>query len=290
MKKDEKYTAFCYSAEERTLFRYQTDRGIVDHTLTVISMTLAATAALMLGAWAVSLIEKDASIADVFWGLGFVLISVVSCVTADGFQARKTLITALTAVWGVRLAIHIFLRNRGKGEDFRYRAMRARHAKRFPVVSLYSVFGLQGLLMWIISLPLQIGQIAREPAHLTWLDWTGAIVWLIGFLFESIGDLQLASFKAEPGNKGKVMARGLWRYTRHPNYFGDALLWWGFFLIALPAPAGVWTVISPLMMTGLLMKVSGVALLEKTLLKTKPEYRDYVRRTNAFFPWQPRRP
>jgi steroid 5-alpha reductase family enzyme len=243
---------------------------------------------MMLGVWLLSLVRKDASVVDTFWSLGFVLIAAVSCAIGEGYGTRRILITALAAVWGLRLASHIFWRNKGKGEDFRYRAMRARHGKRFPVASLYSVFAVQGLLMWVISLPLQIGETSRVPANLTWLDLTGAIVWLIGFAFESIGDLQLAQFKAEPKNKGKVMDRGLWRYTRHPNYFGDALLWWGFFLIALSTPSGVWTVISPLIMTGLLMKVSGVALLEKTLVKTKPEYRDYVRRTSAFFPWLPR--
>jgi steroid 5-alpha reductase family enzyme len=258
------------------------------HPLTVMSITLAATAGLMLGVWLLSLVKKDASIVDTFWGLGFVLIAGVCCAIGEGYEPRRILITALTAAWGLRLASHIFWRNKGKGEDFRYRAMRARHGKRFPVVSLYSVFAVQGLLMWLISLPLQFGETSREPASITRLDWAGAIVWLIGFGFESIGDLQLARFKAESKNKGKVMDRGLWRYTRHPNYFGDALLWWGFFLIALNTTSGVWTVISPVIMTGLLMKVSGVALLEKTLIKTKPEYRDYVRRTNSFFPWLPR--
>jgi steroid 5-alpha reductase family enzyme len=258
------------------------------HTLTVMSITLAATAGLMLGVWLLSLVKRDASIVDTFWGLGFVLIAGVCCAIGEGYEPRRVLITALTTAWGLRLASHIFWRNKGKGEDFRYKAMRERYGKRFPVVSLYSVFAVQALLMWLISLPLQIGETSREPAMITWLDWAGAIVWLIGFAFESIGDLQLARFKAESKNKGKVMDRGLWRYTRHPNYFGDALLWWGFFLIALNITLGVWTVISPLIMTGLLMKVSGVALLEKTLIKTKPEYRDYVRRTNAFFPWFPR--
>jgi steroid 5-alpha reductase family enzyme len=259
----------------------------VTHTLTVMGITVAATAGLMLSVWLLSLVRRDASIVDTFWGLGFVLIAGVGCAIGEGYGTRRILITALTAMWGLRLASHIFRRNKGKGEDFRYGAMRARHGKRFPVVSLYSVFAVQGLLMWVISLPLQICETARVPAKLTWLDWAGAIVWLIGFAFESIGDLQLARFKAEPKNKGKVMDRGLWRYTRHPNYFGDALLWWGFFLIALSTPSGVWTVISPLIMTALLMKVSGVALLEKTLIKTKPEYRDYVRRTSAFFPRLP---
>lgn len=253
-----------------------------------MTITLASTAALMLFVWLLSLVKKDASIVDIFWGLGFVLIAIVCCAFGGGYQLRKILVTALTAVWGLRLASHIFWRNRGKGEDFRYRAMRARHGKRFPIVSLYSVFALQGLLMWVISLPLQIAQISREPARLTWLDWAGAIIWLVGFGFETIGDLQLAKFKADPANAGNVMDRGLWRYTRHPNYFGDALLWWGFFVIAMSTPAGAWTAISPLLMTALLMKVSGVALLEKTLMKSKPEYRNYARRTNAFFPWLPR--
>lgn len=260
----------------------------MSHTLSLMSITLAVTAALMLGVWLLSLIKKDASIVDTSWGLGFVLIATVCCAIGEGFEMRRILITALTAIWGLRLAAHIFFRNKGKGEDFRYKAMRARHGKRFPVVSLYSVFAVQGLLMWVISLPLQIAETSRLPARFTWLDWAGATIWLIGFGFESIGDLQLARFKADPKNKGKVMDRGLWRYTRHPNYFGDALLWWGFFLIALSTPSGAWTLISPLIMTGLLMKISGVALLEKTLMKTKPEYRDYVARTNAFFPWLPR--
>lgn len=258
------------------------------HTLSVMSITLAATTALMLGVWLLSLVKKDASIVDTFWGLGFVLTAAVCCAIGEGYEMRRILVTALTAIWGLRLAGHIFLRNKGRGEDFRYKAMRARHGKRFPVVSLYSVFAVQGLLMWVISLPLQIGETSRLPAKLTWLDWAGATIWLIGFGFESIGDLQLARFKGDLKNKGKVMDRGLWRFTRHPNYFGDALLWWGLFLTALSTPSGVWTLISPLIMTALLMKVSGVALLEKTLMKTKPEYRDYVGRTSAFFPWLPR--
>lgn len=142
--------------------------------------------------------------------------------------------------------------------------------------------------MWIVSLPIQVAEISHEPARLTWLDWVGCAVWVIGFLFESVGDLQLALFKHDRRNKGKVMNRGLWRFTRHPNYFGDALLWWGVFLIALSTPQGFWTAIGPVIMTVLLMKVSGVALLEKTLTRTKPEYRDYVERTSAFFPWIPR--
>jgi steroid 5-alpha reductase family enzyme len=257
--------------------------------MSIFIPTLAATAALMVFVWLLSLLKKDASIVDTFWGLGFVLIAAVSYASANGYVHRKVLITSLVAVWGIRLALHIFVRNRGKGEDFRYKAMRKRFGDRFPLVSLFTVFGLQGALMWIISLPIQLAEASGEPSRLTWLDLTGSILWLVGFLFESIGDFQLARFKSDIANKGKVMDQGLWRLTRHPNYFGDALMWWGLFVISLATPGGGWTVISPLIMTGLLMKVSGVALLEKTLTRTKPEYGSYVNRTNAFFPWVPRR-
>jgi steroid 5-alpha reductase family enzyme len=234
--------------------------------------------------WLLSLKLNDASIVDVFWGYGFVLIATVSYRLGDGFVTRNQLLTALVVVWGLRLTIYLGWRNLGKGEDFRYQAMRRRYGDRFPFVSLYLVFGLQGVLMWIVSLPLQAAQTASQPDHLTLLDWLGVLLWIIGFGFEAIGDWQLARFKADPANKGKVMDRGLWAYTRHPNYFGDAVLWWGYFLIAA-ATGAWWTVIGPILMTLLLMKVSGVALLEKTLVKTKPEYQEYARRTSAFIPW-----
>jgi steroid 5-alpha reductase family enzyme len=166
--------------------------------------------------------------------------------------------------------------------------MRKRPGRRFGWVSLYTVFALQGALMWIVSLPIQIAQSAPEPAHLTWLDALGALFWLTGFCCEALGDWQLARFKADPANRGKVMDRGLWRYTRHPNYFGDSLLWWGFFLIAVGVPGGGWTVIGPLLMTFLLMRVSGVTLLERKLLRSRPAYREYIERTNAFFPGFPK--
>ena len=256
--------------------------------ITLLATTGLATAALMLAVWLLSLKRKDASIVDSVWGMGFALIAVVAYVATEGCLLRKRLITALTIIWAVRLSLHIFLRNRGKGEDYRYSAMRRKHGARFPLVSLYTVFGFQGLLMWLVSLPLQVAQRAAAPAALGWLDGIGAGVWLIGFLFEAIGDWQLKRFKADPANRGKVMNRGLWRYTRHPNYFGDALVWWGYFLIALATPSSLWTIISPVVMTTLLMKVSGVALLEKGLVKTKPDYQDYARRTRAFFPWFPK--
>lgn len=238
--------------------------------------------------WLLSLKLKDASIVDIFWGLGFAMIAITSFVVTDGYIARKSLLTTLVVAWGVRLAWHIGSRNLGKGEDFRYQAMRKRHGARFPLVSLFTVFLLQGVLMWLISLPLQVAQIPAQPDALTVWDIAGAVVFLIGFGFEAIGDWQLRQFKSNPANKGKLMDRGLWALTRHPNYFGDALLWWGFYLISCAAGAW-WTVFSPMLMTFLLVKVSGVAMLERSLSKTKPEYAAYARRTNAFLPWFPKR-
>ena len=259
--------------------------------MALFGATLAVTAALMITIWLASLVRKDASIVDIFWGLGFVSIAATSYLVVDGYTPRKLLVLVLTSIWGVRLATHIFWRNRGKGEDFRYQAMRKRHGARFAIGSLYSVFGLQGALMWIISLPLQFAAAYDWPQRLTFLDASGVALWMAGFTFEAVGDLQLARFKRDPGNKGRVMETGLWRFTRHPNYFGDAVVWWGFFLIAAQVGmgAGLITLLSPIIMTGLLLKVSGVALLEKTLSRTKPDYEDYVRRTSAFFPLPPKR-
>jgi steroid 5-alpha reductase family enzyme len=245
---------------------------------TVIAMVLL---------WLLALRLRDVSIVDIYWGLGFAQIAIVACALGGGYPWRKLLITGLTVLWGARLAGYLFWRNAGHGEDRRYQAMRRRYGQRFGWVSLYLVFGLQAALMWLVSLPLQVAQIHPTPAALTALDAIGTALWALGIGCESIGDLQLARFKADPANDGRVMQRGLWRYTRHPNYFGDACVWWGLFLIAAAA-GGWWTVLSPALMTLLLVRVSGVALLERTLVKTRPEYADYVRRTSAFVPWPPR--
>jgi steroid 5-alpha reductase family enzyme len=255
---------------------------------TLLGVTLGVTLAFMFLLWLYSLVKRDASIVDSFWGPGFALIGWVSYFLTDGYNPRKLLIVALVTVWGLRLGFHIFTRNHGKGEDYRYKAMRKQYGDRFGLVSLFTVFGFQGLLMWFISMPLQIAQVSAMPGHLSVLDYLGATVWAIGFLFEAIGDRQLKQFKAEPKNAGKVMNRGLWRYTRHPNYFGDATLWWGYYLIACSAPYGFWTLLSPLTMTIFLMKVSGVSLLEKSLKKNKPGYMEYIARTSSFFPLPPK--
>ncbi len=245
----------------------------------------------MTGLWVFSLIKRDASIVDIFWGLGFIMLGgLYFALTPDGFLPRRILLMVLVTIWGLRLSIHILIRNWGREEDYRYQKWRQDAGKKFWWVSFFQVFLLQGVLMWLISTPLLAAQYSPNPQSLTLFDLLGAIIWGIGFFFEAIGDWQLTRFKKNPANKGKVLQSGVWKYTRHPNYFGDATQWWGYFLIALSIPGGYWTVFSPLIMTGLLLRVSGVALLEKTLVETKPQYRDYIARTSAFFPWPPKRP
>lgn len=238
--------------------------------------------------WVISLLIKDTSIVDIFWGFGFVIsVWIAFLLTQDMVNLRHLLIAILTTVWGMRLSLHIFFRNKGKGEDFRYQNWRKQYGKNWWWVSFLQTFLLQGLLMWIIAAPLTAAQFYNQRASLIVLDVVGAFLWLIGFVFESLGDLQLIKFKGNPANKGKVLDSGVWRYTRHPNYFGDAAQWWGFYLIALAA-GGWWTVFSPILMTYLLVKVSGVALLEKSMIANKPGYREYAQRTSAFIPWFPK--
>ena len=186
-----------------------------------------------------------------------------SYAVGPGEPARGMLVVVLAALWGLRLGAYLLWRNAGKGEDYRYQAMRRRHGERFGLASLRLVFGFQGLLMWLVSLPLQVAQTGGSTGGLGALDAIGTLLFCIGLGFESLGDLQLARFKADAGNAGRVMDRGLWRYTRHPNYFGDCVAWWGLWLIACGAPGGVYTIASPLLMTYLLVRVSGVALLER---------------------------
>jgi steroid 5-alpha reductase family enzyme len=238
--------------------------------------------------WMASLIRRDASGVDTFWGPGFVVAASVYFRFSDGFGPRKLLLIALVAIWGVRLAVHIFMRNAGQGEDKRYQAWRMENPKNFWWISYFRVFLLQGVLMLIVSTPLLATQTSSSPDELTVSDWLGCAIWIVGFAFETIGDLQLARFKADPANKDKILRAGLWRYSRHPNYFGEAVLWWGYFVIALGA-GGLWTVYSPILMTFLLLRVSGVTLLEKSLTASKPGYKEYIESTSAFIPWSPRK-
>lgn len=261
------------------------------------SLTVLLAAMILL--WLVSLALRNASIVDPFWGIGFVLVTWFTLATGSGFDGgpRTWLVTSLVTVWGIRLSLYLLWRNRGHGEDKRYRAMREHHGTRFWWVSLLTVFVLQGLILWFVSIPIQAVVVSHNSAvetlsaadsPLNWLDAFGVVVWCLGLFFETVGDLQMAGFQSDPANAGKVMDRGLWRYTRHPNYFGDFCIWWGIYLVAVSGGAA-WTIFSPLLMSFLLLKVSGVTLLEKTITARRPDYAAYQRRTSSFFPRPPRR-
>jgi steroid 5-alpha reductase family enzyme len=252
--------------------------------------TLAVTLAWMTALWLESLRRRDASIVDPFWGPGFVIVTAVAAVASPGALPRRALVLVLVVIWGLRLGAYLLWRSHGAGEDFRYQAMRRRWGTRFGLVSLATVFWLQALLMWVVSLPVQIAVSAPRPDGLGWLDLGGVALWTAGIGFEAGADWQLARFKADPRHAGEVMDRGLWRYTRHPNYFGDFLVWWGFYAIALATPGGAWTIVGPIVMSVLLMRVSGVPLLERSLRRRRPGYAAYAARTSAFFPWPPRSP
>jgi steroid 5-alpha reductase family enzyme len=250
--------------------------------------SVAAVVAMMIALWVVSLLISDASIVDIFWGLGFVLVAWVSVAVMAAASTRGYLVAVLVTIWGVRLATYLAIRNVGRGEDYRYRAMRAHHGVRFPLVSLGTVFLLQGAIMWTVSLPVQVAVAAGDDLPLGWLDAAGLLLVAAGLCFEAVADAQLSRFKRRPESAGRVMDRGLWRYSRHPNYFGDCLVWWGFGLFGLAAGMW-WTILGPAVMTVLLLKVSGVSLLESTIVERRPAYRDYMARTSAFVPWPPRR-
>lgn len=256
--------------------------------LLTLSVTLTVITGVMALVWLLSLSRRDASIIDPFWGLGFVIVSLVAYLLNCPETLRTTLLLALTCLWGGRLSAYLLWRNSGHGEDRRYQAMRALHGRRFWWISFFTVFLLQAAILWFVSWPIQAACAATSDRPLGWLDFGGAALWLAGFSFEAIGDWQLARFKADIANTGRVMDRGLWRFTRHPNYFGDCCVWWGLYLIAAGGGAS-WTILSPLAMMMLLLKVSGVSLLEKTIVDRRPDYADYQARTNAFFPGPPRR-
>lgn len=252
-------------------------------------VSAATVAVLMVGTWLVSVIVRNASIVDVVWGLGFVAVAWVNLLVIDGDSARQWTLTVLVTIWGLRLSGYLFCRNHGKGEDFRYVSMRRRWGAKFPLVSLVTVFALQGVIMWVVSLPVQIGGADDSPS-VGPLAVMGIMVWLVGFLFEAIGDRQLSRFKSDPANAGKVMDKGLWSLTRHPNYFGDACLWWGIGIVAAESGTGAIGLVGPLVMTFFLRRVSGVPMLERSLTKRREGYAEYVERTSAFFPRPPKRP
>lgn len=246
---------------------------------------LAVVLAAMTVLWLISLKIEDVSIVDPFWGPGFLLVTVCYVALTTDPGPRAWLVLVLVALWALRLGVHLLGRNLRSGEDSRYAAMRERGGASFPMVSLFTVFWLQAVLLWIISAPLFAAVTSGEALGM--LDLVGAAVLLTGIVLEAVADRQLKAFKADPANRGQVLDSGLWRYSRHPNYFGNAVLWWGAYLIAVAA-GGAWTVFGPLLMTFLLLKVSGVTLLERGMEERRPGYADYVRRTSAFVPWPPK--
>ena len=249
----------------------------------------ALLAVLLLGSatWLLSLLKRDVSIVDSIWSLMILIAAAVYLWHNEAIGHREALIFLLVVIWALRLAIYLTWRNWGQPEDHRYEQIRAKYSPYFAIKSLLIIFVFQAVLAWLISLPLLTTLTTSKS--LTFVDAAAMLLWLVGISFESIADFQLQRFKANPDNKGKVLDTGLWRYSRHPNYFGEFCIWWGFYLFAL-ASGGWWTIISPLMMTFFLLRFSGVALLEKDIHERRPAYRAYISRTNAFLPGKPRDP
>jgi len=230
----------------------------------------------------IALVIKDNSIMDIAWGSGFVIVSLILLFSTDLISIRQLIITGLITLWGARLSGYIYVRNRNRGEDHRYKNWREKWGDNWVFRSYLQVFLLQGVIMVILSLPL-IRIASAQPQPLTVLDFIGILLWAVGFTFETVGDYQLRKFKSKPENNDKIMTSGLWRYTRHPNYFGESVLWWGIGFLAISTPLGWLTLVSPLTITILLLQVSGVTMLEKKY-KDNLEYQQYKLRTPAFFP------
>lgn len=256
-----------------------------------LACTALAMLACVLVLWLLSIRLRDMSIIDIFWGPGFGVVALVGWYLSRdaGTDPRRTLVTVLTVAWALRLGLYLAWRNIGKGEDVRYTAaFRNRYPQNLHWQTLTRVFLLQGLLIWLISMPVQLSQYLLRPQAIGWVASIGVALWVIGFLFETIGDAQLARFKGDPAMRGRILDTGLWRYTRHPNYFGNACLWWGLWLIACDHWIGLLTVFSPILMTHFLLNVTGKRLLEKRMSRARPGYAEYVARTSGFFPRPPR--
>ena len=246
---------------------------------------LGVSLALMTGLWLVSLLIRNVAIIDIFWSLTILSIGWVYVLESESFATRHLIVLTFLHFWAIRLAFYLGKRNWGQPEDKRYQAMRDARGPGFRWSSLFIVFWLQAVLAWLVSLPLLF--IFHANVSIDWLDTIAATLFLIGLFFEVIGDWQMNQFRSDPNNVGQVCDAGLWRYTRHPNYFGEAVLWWGFWFFALARSAPLWSIASPLLITFLLLRVSGARLLEQSLVKEKPSYQDYIRRTPAFVPWIP---
>lgn len=253
-------------------------------SLSLLGWNVALVFGLMTALWVVSVRLRDASIVDPWWSIAFLLVTGHTALRT-GVTPAKVLLLLVVGTWALRLWLHLLLRSRGKPEDPRYAGFRRRFGPdRYWWVSLFQVFLLQGALVVLISAPLQLAAAAAPPGPIAATDLAGLLVFAVGFLFEAVADRQLESFRRDPANRGKVLDTGLWRWSRHPNYFGEAVLWWGFWLLALGQPFGWATALAPGLMTFLLLRVSGVTMLDAHLKSSKPGYEDYVRRTSAFVP------
>lgn len=253
----------------------------------VLGVVALSIVVIMITTWLLSVIVHNASIVDIIWGLGFVATAWAAWISTGADGVRSGLLLIMVTVWGLRLSGYLAWRNHGADEDFRYRAMRQKIGPQFWLVSLLTVFATQGLLMFVVALPLPLGM-AQKNQSFDIASIVGLALWLTGLVVETVGDAQLARFKARHDSKDQVMDRGLWRYTRHPNYFGDFCVWWGIFIVSVRSWPSAVAVIGPLTMSVLLMRVSGVVLLEKSLTKRRAGYAEYVARTSAFFPLPPR--
>lgn len=259
--------------------------------LLLLARNLALIVVVMLALWVIALKLKDVSFIDGVWGLGMVLLAGATFLQTDGDPLRKGLLTGLCAVWGIRLGVHLLKRWRAHGPDRRYQALlksRANKGQGFAPASLMFVFLPQAVLLWLTCLPVQLGQVAATPA-VGWIGWTGAALALFGIVFETMADAQLSAFKRDPDSKGKVLDTGLWRYTRHPNYFGDACVWWGLWLVAAETLPGLFAILGPIFLTFTLTKWSGAPTTEGGMHKSRPGYADYVKRTSGFFPLPPKK-
>lgn len=242
--------------------------------------------------WLLSLRLRDASIVDALWGPAFALAPLVTIATDGVLSPRRWLVLSLVVLWGARLGLHLLIRNHGKPEDYRYAQMRAEHGNHFAVRSLFTVFLLQAALVMAIGLPLHAVFLSEAPSSIGVLDWVASLIVATGITIESVADLQLARFKRDESQRGGVMDRGLWRYSRHPNYFGDAVVWCGFGILGFTSAGGlhrVGSIVGPLLMLLFLLRVSGVALLEQTIVSRRPAYAAYIQRTSAFIPLPPKR-
>lgn len=252
----------------------------------VLSLVLAFGMMTML--WPSSLLLKDVSIIDILWAPAFAILALAYVAIAPPQMARPWIAFALVSVWGFRLGMHILFRWLRLGhEDYRYAAIRSGHGARFPLTSLFWIFWLQALLLWIISWPLQAALSSTAPLNV--FDMVAIAMIVGGILIEAVADLQLTRFRADPANRDRVLDSGLWAWSRHPNYFGDFLIWWGFYGLALAAGGPWWTILGPIVMSGLLIHYSGAGLMEDTIKNRRPGYADYVRRTSLFVPWPPGR-